>query len=149
MREVASLAPPGNHLLCSDRDISDRLRASSDRALAAGIPGSAVAPQPRAGLAGRQPPGPGSAGLAGRPGHTGSRRRRAARHPEPDRPVGGRGTDAGAAGEPAGHCWNPRPSGSARRPRSGEHTSELPSLAYLVWRLLLLKKKKKKEEILH
>src|SRR2546423_6330627 len=33
---------------------------------------------------------------------------------------------------------SPRPGG---RPRSGEHTPELPSLAYLVCRLLLVKKK--------
>src|SRR2546425_8049022 len=36
--------------------------------------------------------------------------------------------------------------GSARRPRSEEHTSELQSLAYLVCRLLLEKKKKQISE---
>src|SRR2546425_7378475 len=36
------------------------------------------------------------------------------------------------------------PAHDTARPRSGEHTSELQSLAYIVCRLLLLKKKKNK-----
>src|SRR2546425_10208300 len=38
--------------------------------------------------------------------------------------------------------WRFRSAGRRRPPGSGEHTSELPSLAYFVCRLLLLKKKK-------
>src|SRR3712207_7564476 len=70
------------------------------------------------------------------------RSRRACRctWPRPTGHGGGRTPPPCRAGRPVAR---PRSGSSAAGRRSGEHTSELPSRPYLVFRLLLEKKKKK------